>query len=337
MSPFAHRTPSELRSLALQVVSLPGAAFLAVLAAVGDFTPGAARWVVVLGVVVGLAVCAIARFTRLATARFTIGVIVLTMALTTLIGLSIQPPAIGTLLAFVLLGVAVGASAFVPIRLAIAFSAVCLALGIGLIVARSSIPLVACIIFVALMSITVLVVVVLRQSLQAARDEAVALSLADALTGLANRRSMEVNVPLMTALAERTDRQLGCLVLDLDHFKQINDTYGHLVGDGVLQVTADALIQFTRSSDLCVRVGGDEFSVFTIVRGNDELAEVAERLRAAIEGLDATPKTTVSVGGALRPFPSETVPALSLEALMMSADQALYRAKTEGRNAVQIA
>ena len=339
---FAHRTPKELRSFSLQVISLPGAVFLAVLAAAADFNPAWVRWLVVLGVVTGFAVAGVARFTSYATGRFTIGVVAATMLLTAAIGFTIQPQAIGTLSAFVFLGVAVGASAFLKIRVARGFSAVCTLLGLLVIVARSSVPLVAAIIFVALMTISVLVVIVLRQSLQAARDEAVALSLADALTGLANRRSMEVNVPLMSALAERTDQVLGCLVLDLDHFKTVNDTYGHLVGDDVLKVAADALIKATRNSDLCVRVGGDEFSVFTIVRGRAELQAVAERLRAAIEQLQTTPPTTVSVGGAIAApgaasgqvgAGTRTAP---LETLLQQADRALYEAKSAGRNLVQI-
>ncbi|MEF2975858.1 GGDEF domain-containing protein [Subtercola sp. YIM 133946] len=354
MRPFAHRTPRQLRSLSLQLVSLPGAAFLLVLALSADFTPDWVQFVVLLGVAAGVAVWVIARYTRLATGRFTIGVITSTMALTTLIGLTIQPAAIGTLSAFVFLGIAVAASAFLHQRMIVAFSVACTVLGVLMIVLRSSIPLVAGIIFVALMTITILVVLVLRQSLQAARDEAVALSLADALTGLANRRSMELNVPMMSALAERTNQHLGCLALDLDHFKMVNDTYGHLVGDDVLKVIADALIKATRNSDLCVRVGGDEFSVFTIVQGRDELSAVAERVRAAVAELAVQPPTTVSIGGALQrrgtgpagraaaggaaSTEGAAAPQFSpLDTLVLEADRALYEAKSAGRNAVQIA
>ncbi|MCU1479021.1 MAG: sensor diguanylate cyclase [Subtercola sp.] len=330
MKPFAHRTPKQLRSLSLQIISLPGAASLLILAFTADFDPDWIRAVVVLGAVAGVVVFVIARFTRRATGFFILRIMVATMALTTVIGITIQPAAIGTITAFVFLGIAVAAAAFLHIRMAIAFSVACTVLGVLVIFWRSSIPFVASLIFVALMTITILVVLVLRQSLQAARDEAVALSLADALTGLANRRSMELNVPLMAALAERTDQHLGCLVLDLDHFKLVNDTYGHLVGDDVLKVTADALIKATRNSDLCVRVGGDEFSVFTIVQGKAELHDVAERLRAAVAELSITPPTTVSVGGALQDREA------SLDAVMLSADRALYLAKAAGRNAIQI-
>ena len=334
MKPFAHRTPKQLRSLSLQLVAVPGAAFLLILALAASFDPAWVRYIVVLGTVAGVAVWAIARFTRLATGKFTLAVIASTMALTTVIGATIQPPAIGTIIAFVFLGIAVAASAFLYRRMVVWFSIACTVLGVLVIVARSSIPLVASIIFVALMTITILVVLVLRQSLQAARDEAVALSLADALTGLANRRSMELNVPLMSALAERTNQRLGCLVLDLDHFKQVNDRFGHLVGDDVLKVTADALITATRNSDLCVRVGGDEFSVFTIVQGRDELRAVAERLRAAIAELSTTPPTLTVVGGALQN--TAAVSDASLDELLLDADRALYQAKSAGRNLVQI-
>ncbi|GGF14530.1 GGDEF domain-containing protein [Subtercola lobariae] len=330
MKSFANRTPRQLRSLSLQIVAIPGALSLLVLALTADFDPEWVRAFVVLGAIAGVGVWVVARFTKRATGYFTLRVMALTMILTALIGITIQPAAIGTITAFVFLGIAVAASAFLYVRMALGFSIACTILGVLVIIVRSSIPVVASLIFIALMLITILVVLVLRQSLQAARDEAVALSLADALTGLANRRSMELNVPLMSALAERTDQHLGCLVLDLDHFKRVNDTYGHLVGDDVLKVTADALIKATRNSDLCVRVGGDEFSVFTIVTGKSELQAVAERLRAAIAELGVTPPTTVSVGGAIQRRTD------TLDAVMLDADRALYRAKSTGRNAVQI-
>jgi diguanylate cyclase (GGDEF)-like protein len=334
---FVGRSVRAVRSLSLQLIFVPGAAFLALLASTADFNPGWARYVAFVGVAAGLAVAVIARFTRLVNSRFTTQVVVTTMALTTLIGLSIQPPAIGVLTAFVFLGIAVGSAAFLRLRTATLASAACTLLGLVVILSRSSVPVVASTIFLALMTITSIVVIVLRQSLQAARDEAIALSLTDSLTGLANRRSMEANIPVMIALAERTGQHVGCLLLDIDLFKVVNDTLGHETGDEVLKTVAAVLRDTTRESDVCVRIGGDEFCVFTVVTSRDDLQHVAERVRVAIDRLPSTPHLTVSVGGAVTSFEVGRMHAGGeLDELLRQADSALYLAKAAGRNLVKI-
>ncbi|MDF2442745.1 MAG: diguanylate cyclase, partial [Subtercola sp.] len=213
----------------------------------------------------------------------------------------------------------------------------CTLLGLVIILLRSSVPIVAGIIFLALMTIISLVVIVLRQSLQAARDEAIALSLTDSLTGLANRRSMETNIPVMIALAERTGQRVGCLLIDLDHFKSVNDTLGHEAGDDVLKAVAGALRDTTRESDVCVRIGGDEFCVFTVISAEEDLGFIAERVRAAVEGLALTPKMTASVGGAATIRVGRAGEATGrLDELLRQADRALYEAKATGRNLIRI-
>ncbi|WP_147303945.1 GGDEF domain-containing protein [Subtercola boreus] len=337
MKIFANRTPREIRAIALQIVFLPGALFLAVLAFAGEFNPQWVRSVAYGGVVAGLAIVVVARITDWVTRQFLTAIVVSTMVLTLVIGLSIQPQAIGTLSAFVFLGVAVGSSAFLRVDTALVISVLCTAFGVFVISMRSSIPVVAIIIFLALMTICTMVVIVLRQSLQRARDEAIALSLTDSLTGLANRRSMEVNVPLMSALADRTGQYLGSLLLDLDHFKAVNDTYGHHVGDEILCAVAEALRQGTRESDLCVRIGGDEFSVFTIVSDRDDLQRIAERLRQAIADMPTEPSMTASVGGSvLDRALSPRSPVVGTDLFLRQADRALYQAKSAGRNLIQI-
>lgn len=337
MKLFANRSARAVRALAMQLIFVPGAVFLGLLSSTADFNPGWARWIALFGVAAGLGISVAAQFTHWVTTRFTSRVVVATMLLTTFIGLTIQPAAIGVLTAFVFLGIAAASAAFLRLRTATGISACSTALGLLVILPRSSVPVVASVIFLALMTITVIVVFVLRQSLQAARDEAIELSLTDSLTGLANRRHMEASVPVMIALAERTGQHVGCLVLDVDLFKSVNDTHGHETGDTVLKTVARVLVETTRESDVCVRIGGDEFCVFTVVRMRDDLRDIAERIRSAIAALPSTPSLTVSVGGAIsQPDMAKLHAAGGLDELLRQADNALYLAKAGGRNLVKI-
>jgi diguanylate cyclase (GGDEF)-like protein len=170
------------------------------------------------------------------------------------------------------------------------------------------------------------------------RSEAQALLLAttDALTGCLNRRALEERLAGELAYARRQRSPLGVVLVDLDHFKAINDGHGHDVGDRVLQHTARALKATVRVSDVVARMGGEEFCV--VLRDADarRSAELAERLRRAI----ATPVD----GGpeALRPTASFGVTSFDaareegMDAVFRRADQALYRAKHAGRNRVEV-
>jgi diguanylate cyclase (GGDEF)-like protein len=136
----------------------------------------------------------------------------------------------------------------------------------------------------------------------------------------------------------------GVLVLDLDHFKRVNDAYGHLAGDHVLQAVANALRDEVRDRDLVGRFGGEEFVVLLAALpggGAAELATVAERIRRRVEGLQVEIPTpdgpmtvcglTVSIGGAVHSRPGE-----ELRTLLHIADTALYAAKRAGRNTVRM-
>ncbi len=124
------------------------------------------------------------------------------------------------------------------------------------------------------------------------------------------------------------------LFIDLDHFKSINDTYGHAVGDDVLRAVAQTLKDTVRRSDLVGRIGGEEFSVFlpnTQLQGAQQLAET---LRVAIENIDIQVegvrlKITASIGVAAKTFAQE-----SMQVIQQHADQAMYEAKRGGRNRV---
>jgi diguanylate cyclase (GGDEF)-like protein/hemerythrin-like metal-binding protein len=152
----------------------------------------------------------------------------------------------------------------------------------------------------------------------------------DRLTGAWNRRRFEEAVAMEMGLARRRRAPLALISLDLDHFKRINDTYGHRAGDGVLAGAAGVFRTVLRASDALVRWGGEEFLVLAPATGLDGAVNLAERLRLALEGT-AFPQAepmTLSAGVA------EYLAHEPLDAWIARADGALYRAKTQGRNRV---
>ena len=157
----------------------------------------------------------------------------------------------------------------------------------------------------------------------------------DSLTGLPNRRAVQEALKRMIAQAGRTLAPMAVLVLDLDHFKQINDTYGHDRGDAVLAAVGDVLAGALRTSDFVGRNGGEEFVALLPDTGADGALEAAEKLRAAIArvtlpGIDRA--VTASVGAAVYPHA-----AADPESLLRLADRALYAAKAAGRNRAAVA
>lgn len=250
-----------------------------------------------------------------------------------IMGITIQPPPLGTLSGFVFLGIAVGIASYEKFAAAVVMSLVSVGFGIVAIALRSSVPAAALGVFVAVAAACLFAAFGFRRVAAGATAEAIADSLKDPLTGVTNRRGLALGASLLSALADRTGQRLGCLILDLDHFKAVNDTFGHEAGDTVLVAVARRIQEVARQGDLFVRLGGEEFAVFTVVRSSQELGLVGERLRDAVEQLPVTTPVTTSVGGALQPAGS----ALRLEDLMSRADRQLYAAKAAGRNALKIA
>jgi diguanylate cyclase (GGDEF)-like protein len=160
-------------------------------------------------------------------------------------------------------------------------------------------------------------------------------ALTDVLTGLPNRRYLIERLSHDWAMARRSGQPLTCMVLDIDHFKRINDTYGHDVGDRVLERVAEVLRGCIRGTDVVCRYGGEEFVVVGADSDLDSSLRCAERLRHAVETEVAAsfPKlerhVTVSIGVALRNETTRTP-----EMLLKAADEALYLAKQTGRNRV---
>jgi len=157
----------------------------------------------------------------------------------------------------------------------------------------------------------------------------------DALTGLPNSREVQDTLKRMAAHASRTMSPLAALMLDLDHFKQINDNYGHGCGDDVLAALGTTVRAMLRASDFVGRYGGEEFVILLPDTGRAEAATVAEKIRAAVETItvaEVTRPITASIGVAV--IPDDATDSV---ALLRNADRALYAAKSNGRNRVELA
>jgi two-component system cell cycle response regulator len=166
-------------------------------------------------------------------------------------------------------------------------------------------------------------------------QRSLALALTDGLTGLYNRRYFEAHLESTIARARTSGNEVSILMLDLDHFKRINDTHGHAVGDHVLKAVARLLSNGTREVDLVARIGGEEFVVVMPDSTDGIGLKVAERLRRAIASnpVETPPpagaiSVTVSVGVAV------VEPGESGSEALRRADDALYGAKSQGRNRV---
>jgi two-component system, cell cycle response regulator len=178
----------------------------------------------------------------------------------------------------------------------------------------------------------------LQEELRVKNEQLQLLSRTDGLTGIWNRRHLIEVGEVELDRARRYKNELGCIMLDLDHFKLVNDRHGHLVGDRVLAAVAQQLGQDLRKCDLAARYGGEEFVLLLPQTGLAGALAVAERQRLAVAGLSVSAggvdiHPTVSLGVAAYP----TQPAENIEELFRHADQALYRAKEAGRNRVRLA
>jgi diguanylate cyclase (GGDEF)-like protein len=179
-------------------------------------------------------------------------------------------------------------------------------------------------------------VFVLRRRVQRLLVATQTLSHLDPLTGLFNRRYLVAQAPRLWGQARRDGTRVAAMMLDLDHFKRLNDAHGHAAGDAVLRAVAASLAATVRPTDVLARIGGEEIVVLGLVGDPDEAARLAERLRTAV----ATSFTadghavTASIGIALtRPVDGEDA-ADGLWRLVDRADAAMYEAKQQGRDRV---
>jgi diguanylate cyclase (GGDEF)-like protein len=156
----------------------------------------------------------------------------------------------------------------------------------------------------------------------------------DPLTGLYNRRFLDEFAPTFSAAVKRRNAQAGILMCDIDFFKQVNDIYGHNIGDRVLKAVVGAILKAIREADIAIRFGGEEFLI--LLQDTDEKTanNIAERIRKNVESTEIFTsgniiKKTISIGYSIFPKDSE-----NLWQCIKYSDVAMYKAKTTGRNKV---
>lgn len=165
-------------------------------------------------------------------------------------------------------------------------------------------------------------------------SEALAAAFRDPLTGAGNRIALDKTLTREIELSKRNGIPLSALMLDLDYFKSINDTYGHAMGDTVLKEVVDIVSSCVRQTDMCFRYGGEEFFVLLSSADSEDARVIAERIRKAIEATvfehptKGSFKVTASLGSATL-YPQDT-----MNTLCERADEAMYKAKNGGRNLV---
>ena len=150
----------------------------------------------------------------------------------------------------------------------------------------------------------------------------------DALTSVWNRRSYETEIETEVYRSRRYKRNMSLIVFDIDHFKSINDKYGHKTGDAVLATAANVAKQHIRQSDSLFRIGGDEFAVVVPEANTAQAYEVMEKIRQAIEQHSFAPVERVTISAGVSELGDDMNPA----DLFNQADNALYQAKQNGRN-----
>jgi diguanylate cyclase (GGDEF)-like protein/PAS domain S-box-containing protein len=161
------------------------------------------------------------------------------------------------------------------------------------------------------------------------------LALLDALTGLGNRRYIEINLNTRIDELVRYGWPFGIIFIDIDRFKQVNDRYGHQVGDEILKMVSRTLLNNIRSFDFVGRWGGEEFAISIVNVNEEQLYEIAEKFRILVENSSLHRESedlsvTVSIGAALG-RPHDTA-----DSLLERADQLLYQSKSSGRNRVSV-
>ena len=159
----------------------------------------------------------------------------------------------------------------------------------------------------------------------------------DPLTNMYNRRYFSDISEKMIAMSKRAKEPLGVMMIDIDKFKNINDTYGHAVGDEIIKLLSNRLESLIRESDLVARFGGEEFAIILPNADEKSLMNMAERMRKDIESLsysskDGILKFTVSIGVDVFNYDKDD----NIDSALNRADKALYKSKSEGRNKVSI-
>jgi diguanylate cyclase (GGDEF)-like protein len=176
-----------------------------------------------------------------------------------------------------------------------------------------------------------------REAMRARADEFARAAAVDPVSGLFNRRHFQTRLEEELQRAQRGDTTIALLMIDLDNFKRINDTYGHTAGDATLRAVASIIRRSVRHFDVCTRYGGEEFAVVMPESGSAIAMSVAERILARIAAWTPTEphlaglRVTASIGFAL------SEPSHTMDDIIARADRALYEAKQRGKNQVCVA
>lgn len=173
---------------------------------------------------------------------------------------------------------------------------------------------------------------ILLSKLKEKTEELVALATIDQLTGIYNRRIFDENVQSEIYRSERYNTPLSIIMFDLDHFKDVNDIWGHLVGDEVLTRTAQVAKKIIRSTDIIARWGGEEFVILTPETNVDGAQSIAEKIRIALKNEEIRGVGSISASFGI----AERMPKEPVDHWIRCVDQALYRAKNTGRNKVVV-
>ena len=177
-----------------------------------------------------------------------------------------------------------------------------------------------------------------RRTIVIAENKLLKMATLDGLTGLYNRSHFQSQARHALAVCERTQEPVALLLCDIDHFKHVNDTHGHAVGDQVLQATAKIMTQNMRAGDLLARWGGEEFLALLPRTSPTAALEAAERIREAVEAFTLSVSDTNTQVRVTISFGVSSVRCLDdLQAATARADQALYASKDNGRNRVTLA
>ena len=343
-APAAGSAPGEgpehrVSSLALAVLLLTGAGLGALnLPLDGVLRDGPARWVYAATMALCL-VAAVPLLVRRRAGRWTtFGLVLLGDLVYVVVSLTVTDPVRHSPPLMLLFGAFIAAWFLGPRMLAVHLALVPLACTVALWSAFDD-PLALA------MQVTVsagvldgasLGVFLLRRRIERLLEATEAASWVDPLTGLHNRRYLAEEIGRVWRQARRDGTRVVAMVLDLDHFKQVNDAHGHAAGDALLQAVSRSLAGTVRPADLLARTGGEELVVVGMVSDSDEAARLAERLRTAVAGTrtDDGHQVTVSIGVALvRPVDGDD-PSSALWRLVDRADAAMYQAKRSGRDRV---
>jgi len=180
----------------------------------------------------------------------------------------------------------------------------------------------------------------LEEKVRLRTEELRHLAMTDDLTGLYSRRFAFEWLEKQLAATHRQQGVISCLMLDVDHFKEVNDTLGHIEGDRVLQRIGATIMANIREADIASRFGGEEFLVLLPEASGESAGLVAEKIRLAVADADGPAKVTISIGIACcdcrQPCTGSEVSGQLITELLNEADKALYQAKEQGRNRIQI-